>query len=60
MRVEWNKTAAYRDATAARTPSPAATFLCAICKKGKAILGRRKISQDGNRIEYSCKECQVK
>ena len=60
MRVEWNRTDAYRDATKNRTGSPAMTFKCCRCGLGRAIVGRKKVGQDGRRIQWACATCAEK
>lgn len=58
MRFESDRIGLYRYQTKTMTPSPAATFKCSQCGKTKAILGRRKVGQDGNRVFYACVACQ--
>lgn len=57
MLVEWNKTDAYRAATARLANSPNDTFWCTRCHKSKSILGRKLVARDGNRRTYACKKC---
>lgn len=59
MLVEWNKTDAYRAATARLANSPSDTFYCSRCGKACSILGRRLVSKDGNRRTYACSGCAV-
>lgn len=57
MLVEWNRTDAYRAATARLANLSSDTFYCSRCGKACSILGRRLVSQDGNRKTYACANC---
>lgn len=57
MRFESDKNGEYRANTKERTPSPAATFLCARCGGCKQILGRKKISSVGRRSLFAFAAC---
>jgi predicted SprT family Zn-dependent metalloprotease len=48
----------YRETTSRMANAPGMTFKCCRCQKGKSILGRKKVAQDGRRVSYVCKACQ--
>lgn len=50
---------AFRERTNRMSNSPSSTFSCGFCKQFCSILGRRLVSQDGNRKTYACASCAV-
>jgi len=60
MRVEHDKIGPYREVTNRLANSPRETFMCATCKQGKSILGRRKVGMAGRRTLWCCAACAAK